>query len=315
MKQAIDILGSESLGVRGLCCSVAVGDRRIVIDPGVALGYVRHGQLPHPLQIAQGEQVRQRILRALEKATDVVFSHFHGDHVPLRHANPYQLAISQLPKNFGHLRAWTLSTDHLAEKMRQRALDLSHLTGLELHHVEQSSHGPLTFSPPMPHGTTNTHRGTVLMTRIDLGKGVFVHASDIQLLDRKTVDFIINWQPDVVLAAGPPLYLENIRTELRSAAWENALALATNVDTLILDHHLLRDTQGRDWLEDLSLASGEQIYCAADFMGTQRLFLEADRADLYKRMPVPDNWHDRYTKGETTTEEYFAAFPQNEVSP
>jgi predicted metallo-beta-lactamase superfamily hydrolase len=33
-----EILGAESLGVRGLCRRVQVGGRVIVIDPGVALG-------------------------------------------------------------------------------------------------------------------------------------------------------------------------------------------------------------------------------------------------------------------------------------
>ena len=77
----IDIIAAESLGVRGLCCLVTLPGRRIVIDPGVALGYVRHGLLPHPLQISVGHSVREKILQVLETATDVVFSHFHGDHV------------------------------------------------------------------------------------------------------------------------------------------------------------------------------------------------------------------------------------------
>lgn len=79
----LELIAAESLGVRGLCCRVDLGHRCIVIDPGVALGYLRHGLLPHPLQVSIGEKVRENILAALEQATDVVFSHFHGDHVPL----------------------------------------------------------------------------------------------------------------------------------------------------------------------------------------------------------------------------------------
>lgn len=62
MNEAIEIIGTESLGVRGLSCLVTTGVRRIVIDPGVALGYLRHGLLPHPCQVAEGERVRQRII-------------------------------------------------------------------------------------------------------------------------------------------------------------------------------------------------------------------------------------------------------------
>ena len=96
----LEIIGAESLGVRSLCCLVTLQDRRIVIAPGVSLGYMRHGLLPHPLQIAEGRRVREKILHSLNNATDVVFSHFHGDHVPLLDANPYQLSIRSLPSRF-----------------------------------------------------------------------------------------------------------------------------------------------------------------------------------------------------------------------
>ncbi|NIA19462.1 MAG: hypothetical protein GWP07_03380, partial [Xanthomonadaceae bacterium] len=50
----IEIIGTESLGVRGMCCLVTAGKRRILIDPGVALGYRRHGLPPHPYQVKTG---------------------------------------------------------------------------------------------------------------------------------------------------------------------------------------------------------------------------------------------------------------------
>ena len=93
----LEIIATESLGVRGMCCLVTTGERRILIDPGLALGYLRHGLLPHPLQVANGIKVRQKILKAVQIATDIVFSHFHGDHIPLLRANPYQLSFEQIP--------------------------------------------------------------------------------------------------------------------------------------------------------------------------------------------------------------------------
>ena len=86
----IKILGSESLGVRGLSCVVETHDRSIIIDPGLALGYQRNSLLPHPFQVAVGEKIQEKIIHALENSTDIVFSHFHGDHVPLVNANPFQ---------------------------------------------------------------------------------------------------------------------------------------------------------------------------------------------------------------------------------
>ncbi len=280
-----------------MSCLIKAGNRRIVIDPGVALGYIRHGLLPHPRQVAEGERVRQRIIKALEDATDVVFSHFHGDHVPLREVNPYQLAIRHLPRNFQNLCGWSKSAGDLGEKMKLRAHDLAELLGSNLQMAEGVSDGPMTFSPAMPHGIKGSQLGTVMMTKIDLGNKTFLHTSDIQLLDTATVNFIIAWQADIVLAAGPPLYIETLTDELRTVAWENGLNLANNVDTLILDHHLMRDQQGLKWLDALSTAVGKQVYCAADFMNKNRLLLEARRPEMYEKIPVPDGWHDEYAKG------------------
>ncbi len=89
----IEITAAESLGVRGLSCFVKTAGKNILIDPGMALGYQREGHLPHPLQVAAGEDARQWILEQVPQATDIVISHFHGDHVPLRLANPYQIPL------------------------------------------------------------------------------------------------------------------------------------------------------------------------------------------------------------------------------
>jgi len=53
----IEIIGAESLDVRGLCCFVAVAEQRILIDPGIALGFLRRGQAPHPVQVAVDEVI------------------------------------------------------------------------------------------------------------------------------------------------------------------------------------------------------------------------------------------------------------------
>jgi predicted metallo-beta-lactamase superfamily hydrolase len=295
---SIEIIGTESLGVRGLSCLVHAGDRRIFIDPGIALGYLRHGLLPHPVQVAQGERMRQRILAALTTATDVVFSHFHGDHIPLRDANPYQLAIGQLPANFHKISCWSKSQGTHNGKMKQRTQDLKELLGVNFHDAENHTDGCICFSKAVLHGGgRDPGRDGVMMTRIDLGDAVFVHASDIQLLDAATIHYIIAWQPDIVLAAGPPLYLQTLSPGMRKLAWANGLRLAQNIKTLILDHHLMRGQQGPLWLADLSAAAGRKVYCAADFMGCERLLLEAERVKLYGAMPVSSTWHDEYAKG------------------
>ena len=307
MAMNIEIIAAESIGVRGLCCLVTLPDRRIVIDPGIALGYVRHGLLPHPLQIAVGRRVREEILQVLETATDVVFSHFHGDHVPLMGANPYQLSFQMLPLRFRELRCWSKSDDGLSHRMSKRFQDLVGLMGANFQVAEGMSEGPLSFSRAVPHGAANSSTGTLMMTRIEMDKRVFVHASDIQLLDDPTVDCVIDWQPDIVLAAGPPLYLDRLGKTGRERAWDNAVRLLKNIDIVILDHHLMRSKEGVVWLDELSAAAGKKVYCTADFMGKPKRLLEAERVQLYQEMPVPHGWHDRYAKGGADIAEYFDA--------
>jgi hypothetical protein len=300
----IEIIGSESLGVRGLCCRLQAAGRVIVIDPGVALGLRRYGLAPHPLQVAVGRDVRQRIVTALEDATDMVFSHFHGDHVPLAEPNPYQLGFAQLPPGFKSVRAWSASPAGQSFTSQGRARDLAELLGPNLVVAEGLVDGPLRFSEAVPHGVGGAPFGSVMMTRVELDGGAFVHASDIQLLDDATVERILDWSPRRVLAAGPPLYLDKLDAALRRRAWDNALRLAAGVDTLILDHHLLRSLEGLEWLEKLSDAAGRRVQCAADFMGRPRQLLEARRRELYESMPVRAGWHADYARGVASVEDY-----------
>ena len=300
----ITILGTESLGVRGLSCVVQVGDRKIVIDPGVALGYRRHGLLPHPAQVAVGERVQREIMTALQGATDVVFSHFHGDHIPLPDANPYQLSAQKAASLLRTVRIWSRGSEGLSHHMASRRIDLMAILGRDLPNSEGQRDGSLQFSLPVPHGDSNTRYGKVMMTRIEDEDGVFVHASDIQLLNSEAVDLILGWRPNIVLVDGPPLYLPYLTTQKQEQAWRNGLRLAHVVDILILDHHLLRCEAGLHWLDSMASETGKRVLCAADFMDYPRCLLEAQRAQLYEEMPVPEGWHEAYANGKADTSSF-----------
>ena len=163
----IEIIGAESLGVRGLCCFVETKDRKILIDPGIALGYMRHKLLPHPVQIAIDEKTQKRIIDAWNKSTDIVLSHFHGDHVPLADANPFQLNISRLIGLNPDAKIWARDLSHCSPVEERRATSLSAILHIDLIPAEGKKDGPMTFSGPVPHGETNNTLETVMMTRIE----------------------------------------------------------------------------------------------------------------------------------------------------
>ena len=301
----IKIIGTESLGVRGLSCVVELKDHKIFIDPGIALGWLRHGLLPHPLQIAIGAGIRDRIIEELKDTSDVVFSHFHGDHCPLYHPNPYQLGIYAIKNSLLNCRIWAKGSDNSSPSQQKRREDISKIIKNDLQNAEGIKKEPLEFSFPVPHGLHGGKENTVMMSKIEEDGITFVHASDIQLLDGKTIEMILDWKPDIVLASGPPLYHYDLSSQmLRERAWKNAIKLSKKVDTLIIDHHLLRSIEGIYWLEKLKFNIINNIFCAADFMKRQPIYLEAWRNELYEWLPVPKDWHEDYKQGKADVNQY-----------
>lgn len=76
--------------------------------------------------------------------------------------------------------------------MSKRFRNLADQLGANLQIAEGLSEGPLSFSREVLHGVLNRNMGTLMMRRIEMDNRVFVHASDIQLLDDSTVDRVIN---------------------------------------------------------------------------------------------------------------------------
>jgi len=240
----VEIIGAESLGVRGLCCVVRTKGRKVVIDPGVALGFRRHGLMPHPVQVIASERTKTLIEKSLEDATDVVISHYHGDHIPLVDANPYQLSVERVAKLCMRPRFWTKGTQDLSFNQAHRANALAKSLGRMLSIAEGMNDGTLTFSFPVPHGERDSRGGSVMMTRVEEDGEIFVHASDIQMLNGEAIEQILTWQPNIVLASGPPVYLPSLTLQEQEDALRRTLRLAKKVDTLILDHHLMRSEKG-----------------------------------------------------------------------
>jgi predicted metallo-beta-lactamase superfamily hydrolase len=147
-------------------------------------------------------------------------------------------------------------------------------------------------------------RSLSCVVEVEDHKIVIDPGSDIQLLDGEAVSLILDWQLDIVLVGGPPLYFSWLSPRRQKIAWENARRLACHVDTLLLDHHLLRCEEGLSWLDRLSSETGHWVICAADFMQRPRHLLEAQREQLYEEMPVPEGWHETYARGDADTRRY-----------
>ncbi|MFW5961466.1 MAG: hypothetical protein ACOCRV_00515 [bacterium] len=299
----IRVLAAESLGVRSLCCLLENNEQRILIDPGIALGYSRHGLLPHPIQIAVDEIIRANIIKEMKKSTDLIISHFHGDHIPFQKANVYQINLKEVKEYLKDINVWSKSIEDEAHKFKERAWDLKFNSDY-FTAAEGKTIANLSFSQTVFHGEKDSFLGNVMMTKVKLQNRIFVHASDIQFLYSPTVEKIIELKADIVIASGPPLYLPHFDQKMTAEAAENILNLSSEVDTLIVDHHLLRSEAGLLYLRELNAKSKNKIISAADFMGIDPCLLEARREELYRRFPVPPDWHQRYEAGLVGTADY-----------
>ena len=230
------ILGCESFGARSLACVVNTDERKIVIDPGVALARLRSGLSPHPVEVAAASRIIKKLLMALEGATDIVISHFHRDHMPMKAEDPYQLPMESLPP-LEEVKFWCKGPEKISSLFARRRRELYDFLGFPLPSSEGKRSGNMDFSFPVPHGEKEKGFGNVMMTRICEGDEVFVHTSDIQLLDRETVLTVLALEPTTVFTSGPPSYLSHRIPGAGKEAFENALLLTRDVDTLILDHH------------------------------------------------------------------------------
>ncbi len=293
----LEIIGTETLGVRSLSCMIEAGGARILIDPGVALGFTRHGLHPHPLQAALGEEVRKRIIKEWSRATDIVISHLHGDHTPLPNPNPFQLGIQSVMNLNPDARVW-VKEEKLAngiEKARLRELKKK-LGSQVVEAGPGEADGILKFLGPFPHGEgSNT---TVLVTLVEAGGKTLAHVPDTQLTCREAVEAVEKNSPDTIVAGGPPLYRWLVEAgsslSLLGKAWENALRLAGACGTLVIDHHAMRSDEGPAWLEAVRVRAEEKtgckVLCAAELMEYPLLMLEAWRRTLYKLLPAPNDW-------------------------
>ncbi|HYS99569.1 MAG TPA: hypothetical protein VEO20_02785 [Thermoplasmata archaeon] len=149
----------------------------------------------------------------------------------------------------------------------------------------------LLFSPALPHGY-NDELGYVVMARISRGSEVFVHTADVLGPPLKEhLAFLIDAQPTVLYVDGPMTHMPENYPEQhtrRSLSHLSRILRTTNVRTLILDHHILRD---RDWQTRMAsvLKAGEEhdvaVVTAAEFAGKAVDQLEANRDRLYGITP------------------------------
>jgi predicted metallo-beta-lactamase superfamily hydrolase len=287
-------IAADSLGTRSMATFVETEDCNICIDPAVSLGPRRYGLPPHPLEYKKRDEHWESIKKHAEGSDVLILTHYHYDH-----HDP------EFPELY---RGKTVFIKHPTENINRSqkgraALFLKRIDGmpekLEYADGREFSFGDtgVRFSDAVFHGT-GSRLGYVVETCIREGDESFVFTSDVEGPNTKEqTDFILKENPGVVYLDGPLSYMLGYRYSYESLAGavENILSIlnGTDVEKLVIDHHLLRDL---NWKEKIARVfdAGKEVLTAAEFLGVGNNQLEARRKELFKEHPVRESTLERW---------------------
>jgi len=296
----------ESLGVRSMCTFIETPDANILIDPGVSLGK-RFGLLPHPKEYRVLKKMRRNLIELANKADLLIISHYHFDHYSPLNYTDYTWTWSKPEDNaliyLGKILLVKDYRDNINFSQRKRGWIFNKLvkdlaSRIEIADGKTFKFGEtiIRFSMPVWHGEINTPLGWVLMTTIEYKRSKVMFTSDVQgPIDNNVLNLILMEKPDLLIIGGPPTYLSNGRVNVNSIsrAFENLVKLVKFIPNIILDHHLLRDVNWRNYVRNVFRRAeeiGHNIFTAAEFLGKRNRLLEGRRRELYEKYPPSEKF-------------------------
>lgn len=280
------------MGVRSMCTLIEVKNLAVVIDPGVALGPTRYGLGPSEEEFEALDYSRSIIMNISEKAEVAVVTHYHYDHHPfpddlemyercfkdkLVFAKDRQKNINLSGKQRGKI--FETNASPLVKKLEWADGGQFEVKGVKL-----------TFSPAVWHGDVGSKVGTVVMLCVEGEGKTTLFGSDAQsLADPSALSWVLKQNPDYLILDGYPTIFIGWRMSQKAfeTSKENLKRVISETDSewMILDHHLLRDVNYRQKMQDvfeLAERKGKDLKSAAEFLGLENFFLEAWRKEIHE---------------------------------
>ncbi len=280
-------LAFDSFGVRSMATFVETDDLRILIGPGVSLAPIRYGLEPHPLEWQRLDETWETIKRHAEIADVLIVTHYHYDYYDPDQPELYKdtrVFIKHPTQNINKSQKERASFFLEAIKGLPKRLEIADGNSFQL---DETS---IKFSEAVCHGT-NPRLGYVTEVSIKSNNEKFLHTSDDEgpALEDQT-GFILNEKPDVLFVDGPVTYMLGFRYSYKSLEISNNNLIRaikqTDLHTLVLDHHFLRDLKYKTRIKLVYEAAEERevkVITAADFCGRKIEMLEALRKELYSK--------------------------------
>lgn len=280
-------LAFDSFGVRSMATFVETDDLGILIDPGASLAPSRYGLEPHPLEWERLDETWETIKRHAEIADVLIVTHYHYDHYDPHQPELYRnktVFIKHPTQNINKSQKERASFFLEAIKGLPKRLEIADGNSFQL---DETS---IKFSEAVCHGT-NPRLGYVTEVSIKSNNEKFLHTSDVEgpALENQ-IEFILNEKPDVLFVDGPMTYMLGFRYSYKSLEISNDNLVQaireTNIHTLVLDHHFLRDLKYKTRIKPVYEAAekrGVKVITAAEFCGRKIEMLEALRKELYAK--------------------------------
>uniref|UniRef100_A0A7C4TDN4 Uncharacterized protein n=1 Tax=candidate division WOR-3 bacterium TaxID=2052148 RepID=A0A7C4TDN4_UNCW3 len=282
----------DSLGARSMATYVETKDIRVFIDPGVRLSPDRYSLPPHQIELKTLAKLWEEIKRWVLLSDIVIVTHYHYDHHNPDEPEIYdkkELFIKN-PREFIN-ESQRKRAEYFLARIEDYASSINIADGKNI----TIGSTKVTFSEPVYHGISGK-LGYVILVLIE-EDSKFLFSSDVQgPLNEEAVRFIIKNNPKTLFLDGPPTYL--LGTYYKNAEIERALEniktiiKETEVENLVIDHHLPRDLNWCNYINFIKDIKGKTIVqTAARFRNEEENLLEARRKDLYeKKLPVVDNY-------------------------
>ena len=256
-------------------------------------------------------ECRRRIAGVAEKVEVVTLSHYHFDHhTPSYEDWCYNWSSAEVAKQIYEEKLVLVKSykGMINFSQRRRGWMFKKTGGKYAKRLEiadgkefEFDDTTLKFSSPVFHGPQNSELGWIVMTTIKYEDEKVLFASDVQgpMCD-STLEMIIAEAPDLIIIGGPPAYLAGFTVGeeyVQRGLW-NLKAIVEKVPLTVLEHHILRGENWRDFSQPIfeaAAATEHVVVTAAEFVGKENNLLESGRKHLFEAYP-PTLEFEKWTK-------------------
>ncbi|AWR98946.1 hypothetical protein [Metallosphaera hakonensis] len=283
-------LAFESLGVRSQATLVETKDVRIVIDPAVSLAPRRYGLPPHQMEVDALTELARRITEVSSLADVLVVTHYHYDHHDPGYVIPKDIYKGKIvlikdPESYINPSQGKIRAPKFLRSIRDLPKEINYADGKEYRFWNTK----IKISHPVPHGA-DVRLGYVIQVHVSDGDSSVLFTSDVEgVPSEQHVEFTLKTSPNLIVIDGPLSYLVGraLTEDQLQTSIKNMEKLAkSGLETMVVDHHVLRDLKYREVLSELYTvagSSGVKVATAAELLGKEVNQLEARRRELFSK--------------------------------